>query len=124
MTAKNCVAHLAKTFSGPVVRNKKTIKMVMTAAAMGTLMTAVPVYAADLSGLAENIIDIISKMAIMVGVILGAWGVFQLVLAFKNDDPESKSRATQLIVVAAALISLPAILLQLGLTDYIQDFGS
>ena len=37
------------------------------------------------------------------GWLLLAWGIGQLVLAFKNEDADSKSRAMMLIVVAIIL---------------------
>lgn len=38
-----------------------------------------------------------------IGWLLLAWGIGQLVLAFKNEDADSKSRAMMLIVVAIIL---------------------
>lgn len=44
-----------------------------------------------------------------IGILLLAWGVGQLVLAFKNEDGDSKSRAIMLILSSIVLMSIGAI---------------
>lgn len=72
------------------------------------LLTTSVVFAADPS--AENIIkeivDVLFTIARYIGIILLAWGMISLALAFKNEDADSKSRSVLLIVVAIALIAL------------------
>lgn len=45
-----------------------------------------------------------------VGVILLVWGFAQLILAFKNEDADSKSRAIMAIMVGVALTALKTLL--------------
>lgn len=45
-----------------------------------------------------------------VGVILLIWGFAQLILAFKNEDADSKSRAIMALMVGVALIALKTLL--------------
>ena len=44
-----------------------------------------------------------------IGILLLAWGVGQLVLAFKNEDGDSKSRAIMLILSSIVLMSIGTI---------------
>ena len=44
-----------------------------------------------------------------IGVVLLAWGIGQLVLAFKNEDGDSKSRAIMLIVASIVLMGIAPI---------------
>jgi hypothetical protein len=52
----------------------------------------------------------IGRIGLYVGIILLAWGIFQLVMAFKNEDADSKSRAILVIVAAALLCAMDTIL--------------
>ncbi len=67
----------------------------------------------------ESMIDIIGLVFQAVGVVLSVYSVGQLVLAFKNEDADSKSRASTMLVVGVVLIALPAIISGLGLLDMI-----
>ena len=64
-------------------------------------------------------IDIIGMVFTAVGIILAIYSVGTLILAFKNDDPDSKQRASTMLVVAVVLIGFPAIIDQLNLTSYL-----
>lgn len=68
----------------------------------------------------DNMIEVIGTIFIAVGVILAVYSVGQLILAFKNEDADSKSRASTLLVVAIVLIAFPEIVKGLNLTSYIQ----
>lgn len=50
-----------------------------------------------------------------IGFILTLWGVGQLVLAFKNEDADSKSRAIMCIVAGVLLFGLKAFLKTVGI---------
>lgn len=75
-------------------------------ALMLTTLTMTPVFATDvIKGLVTQIWTIFKS----IGYLLGAWGVGQLILAFKNEDADSKSKAVMLLVAAAALMNLETI---------------
>ena len=78
-------------------------------------MLAIHVAAADEAD-AENavkgIIDVMLDIFKYIGIILLVWGIGQLVLAFRNEDADSKTRAVMLLVAAAALLTLPWLLSQ------------
>lgn len=67
----------------------------------------------------EEMISIVGLVFSAVGVILAVYSVGQLVLAFKNEDADSKSRASTMLVVAVILIAFPAIVNGLDLVDKI-----
>ena len=82
-----------------------------------------PVYAADTgaqvgwgtnTGNADTMIQsaagLMLKAASYVGFLLMIWGLIQLILAFKNEDADSKSRAIMTAVTGALLFGLRSIL--------------
>ena len=81
--------------------------------------TAWASWQSDVAGNAASMISIIDTIFQVVGVILTAFAVGQLVLAFKNEDADSKARATTMIVVGLVLIALPTVLKGLKLWNNI-----
>lgn len=85
-------------------------------------------YNADLGNAQANVKDILGNMISVielvfqaVGVVLLVYSIAQLVLAFKNEDADSKTRASTLLVVAVILVALPTIINNLHLLDYIGN---
>lgn len=64
----------------------------------------------DMDTLFGNMANIIIKIAFYVGAIVAISGIFQLVLAYKDDNSDSQTRAVRLIVVGAVLIGFRTIL--------------
>lgn len=65
----------------------------------------------DLSNtVVRSIIDVITQIAFYIGIILLVWSIVMLVLALKNEDADSKSRAIMLIVVSIALVGISALI--------------
>lgn len=93
---------------------------------MMTMFSMVPVFAssgdptATVGEILEKMISIIGMIFVAVGIILAIYSVGQLILAFKNEDADSKSRASTLLVVAIILIAFPALINFLGLSDYLN----
>ena len=69
----------------------------------------------DLDTLIGGIVDIIIKMASYVGMVLVIGGIFQLILAYKDDNADSQSRAIRNIVVGASLMGLRIFLVMAGI---------
>lgn len=93
---------------------------------MMIMLTMIPVFAsgsptATVGEILERMIDIIGMIFVAVGIVLAVYSVGQLVLAFKNEDADSKSRASTLLVVAIILIAFPAVIDFLGLTEYLSS---
>ncbi len=77
-----------------------------------------PVSASDLVG---TILGFIVKIFFYIGVILLLWAIGQLVLAFKNDDADSKSKAAMLLVVSIILMVIRPVFNSLGLGVTAKD---
>lgn len=76
-------------------------------------------YAATIRDLIEKMVSIIGTIFQAVGAVLTVYSVGQLILAFKNEDADSKSRASTMMVVGVVLIALPGVIEKLGLVDMI-----
>jgi hypothetical protein len=81
--------------------------LAMSAAAVTMVPTA---FAASLDAtsakIVKAILDLVQTLGLTIGIILLAWSVVMLILAFKNEDADSKSRAIMLLVVSIALIGI------------------
>ena len=53
--------------------------------------------------LVKNLLGYVFAIFRYIGWLLLAWGIGQLILAFKNEDADSKSRAMMLLIVAVIL---------------------
>ncbi len=106
-------------------RNTGKMKQLLTVALLASmcmvLFAFVPAFAAaDLASLLNQIIGIVKAIFVAVGIILLVYSIGQLALAFKNEDADSKTRASTMLVVAAVLIAFPAFIDKLNLTQYVN----
>lgn len=86
------------------------ITQLLVTAGISINAMAVPVLAAgQLDTIFGNLIALICKVFFYIGAILLAWAIGQLVLAFKNEDADSKSRAVMVLVCAIMLLSISTI---------------
>lgn len=89
--------------------------LAMSSASVAMMPTA---YAASSNGTGTNtgnkvlnaVLDVVFDMAFYIGIILLAWAVVMLILALKNEDADSKSRAIMLIAVSIALVGVGTLL--------------
>lgn len=58
----------------------------------------------------DNVLGVIYKIFRYIGILLLAWSIGMLVLAFKNEDADSKSRAMMMAVVSIVLVGIPSII--------------
>lgn len=91
-------------------------------AAAGCL-TGMPAYAraeraAKLMEILAGIVNIIATIIQAAGVLLVVYASGQLILSMKNEDADSKTRASTQLAVAVILICLPAIVKSLNLSSY------
>ena len=63
-------------------------------------------FAVDGNDVALEVIKIICYIGRLIGVVLAVWGIVQMILAFRNEDADSKTKATMTIVVGALLFGL------------------
>lgn len=59
--------------------------------------------------LMDKLIGTVCDVFRMIGALLLVWAIGQLVLAFKNEDADSKSRAMMVLVASILLLSLKSI---------------
>ena len=59
-----------------------------------------------MNSIVTQIIGVVLQIFMYIGIILLVWSIGMLILAFKNEDADSKSRAIMLMVVSIALIAL------------------
>lgn len=82
-----------------------------------------PLASGNATGQIKNVlnsmIEIVGIVFQAVGVILSVYSVGQLVLAFKNEDADSKSRASTMLVVGVCLIAIPQLVKSLNLVNMI-----
>ena len=82
--------------------------LAMSAAAVTMVPTAfaAPTLDATSKKIVQAILNLVQTLGLTIGIILLAWSVVMLILAFKNEDADSKSRAIMLLVVSIALIGI------------------
>ena len=66
-----------------------------------------------------KLLDVVTMIFRYIGILLLAWSIGMLVLAFKNEDADSKSRAMMLLVVSIILIGIDGILNIVGVRNLI-----
>lgn len=103
--------------------NQRLLFAALMLAAVTFMLIVRPAFAVEgedtVKDILEEMISIVGLVFSAVGVILAVYSVGQLVLAFKNEDADSKSRASTMLVVAVILIAFPAIVNGLDLVDKI-----
>lgn len=98
---------------------------VLLLSAIALIFISDPVLATATNDAMQNIItsvvdNVISPIFTGIGILLAFYSVGSLMLAFKNDDPDSKSRASMTLIVAIALVGFPAFVSKLGLLKYLK----
>lgn len=82
-------------------------------------------FAADTTVSADTlvgtILGFVVKIFFYIGIILLLWAIGQLVLAFKNDDADSKSKAAMLLVVSIILMVIRPVFDSLNIGVAIKD---
>lgn len=95
-----------KTKLSNIKNNLKVAGVVSAVVSSGLIAVA---NAGDASNLVGNLLGYVFGIFFFIGVLLLAWGIGQLVLAFKNEDGDSKSRAIMLIIASIVLMSVGGI---------------
>lgn len=62
-----------------------------------------------------GIVDFICKLALYIGIVIVATGIFMLIMAYKDDNSEQQTRGVRVAVVGAALVGFQALLRLTGL---------
>ena len=77
--------------------------MMATAVAMGITPE---VYAYDTKDAVNDILDIVYDIFKYVGIVLTLWGAGAFIMAYRNEDAESKTRAVMSLVAGISLVSI------------------
>ncbi len=103
-----------KKFLKGIRREEKIIAV--TGATVGAATIAMQANADGKAGtIVSNLLGYVFGIFFYIGIMLLAWGIGQLVLAFKNEDGDSKSRAIMLIIASIILMGISQIFNGLGL---------
>lgn len=106
------------------MKSKNILSKVKTAgvslsAIATTMMMAAPMafaeWEVDPETVVGGLVGYIWTIFRWIGVLLLAWSIGMLVLAFKNEDADSKSRSMMLLVVSILLMSVGTIFNELDL---------
>ena len=100
-------------------------KIALTSVVAVASTTVTAFAGGNASNVISGLLGYVFGIFFWIGVVLLAWGIGQLVLAFKNEDGDSKSRAIMIIVAAIVLLGIGTIFngLNLGVTATIKtDF--
>ena len=99
------------------MKNIKNKMLVASTAATSAIVAGavMPVLAADdykTKVWAEvwKVLDYILWFAALAGVVWAGWGVFQMVMGFKEEDAEKKNRGTMQLVAGLLLVCLKFVL--------------
>lgn len=95
---------------------KRTVAIASITSAMAAIIGTTGMYAGTASNIVKSLLSYVFGIFFWIGVVLLAWGVGQLVLAFKNEDADSKSRAIMLIIASIVLMSVGTIFSGLGIS--------
>lgn len=90
---------------------KKTIKSVAVPSCVAAAIacTTSTVFAVTPEQIIGKLLDGLFDIAKWIGIVLLVWGVISLILALKNEDADSKTRAIMTLAVAIGLICLGAL---------------
>lgn len=85
---------------------KKVLALGSTAAVSGMMFVTAFAAEMDIKGFVGNMLGYVVDMFTVVGVLIAVYAMAQFALAFKDDNPEQKSRSTILLVVGAILVGI------------------
>ena len=92
------------------LKNIRNGALAMSTASVAMMPTAYASGSATGNAVVNAVLDVVFDMAFYIGIILLAWSVVMLILALKNEDADSKSRAIMLVAVSIALVGVGTLL--------------
>ncbi len=92
------------------LKNIRNGALAMSTASVAMMPTAYAQGTATGNAVLNAVLDVVFDMAFYIGIILLAWSVVMLILALKNEDADSKSRAIMLVAVSIALVGVGTLL--------------
>ena len=106
----------------PKTKNQLIIMLAIVLVTLIALTGVIPVCAGTVgaASVVNKIVDLVFTIFTYIGILLLVWSIGMLVLAFKNEDADSKSRAMMMLVVSAVLIGLKPLLQTTGIMDILK----
>lgn len=107
-------------------KRKSMITTIVILSALTIVFCVCPAFAAGdaymgvIRTIVESMTGVIGNIFKVVGILLALYAVGALILAFKNEDPDSKTKASTILVVAIVLIAFPKIVESIGLDQFLQ----
>ncbi len=92
------------------LKNIRNGALAMSTASVAMMPTAYASGSTTGNAVVNAVLDVVFDMAFYIGIILLAWSVVMLILALKNEDADSKSRAIMLVAVSIALVGVGTLL--------------
>lgn len=89
------------------------VKMIQAGSALATSLCCMSMFsmaAVNATDIFSTLVGYICQIFMYIGIILLVWAVGQLVLAFKNEDADSKTRAVMVMVCSIILMSVGQII--------------
>lgn len=113
-----------KAIEGMVWLEHNKVEKAAMAAPVVAALSVVSAFAAndaasEVQSILENFTSVIYLVFQGIGFILGVYSVGTLIMAFKNDDPDSKIRSGTTLIIAVVLLLFPTVVSQLGILEKI-----
>ena len=103
--------------------HNKLEKAAMSAPLVAALSTAsafaANAAASEVQGILKKFTSVIYLVFQGIGFILGVYSVGTLIMAFKNDDPDSKIRSGTTLIISVVLLLFPKVVTDLGILEKI-----
>lgn len=100
-----------------MVKNKIITGLTLISASqvLGSASAATQLGTTDANAMLGNIIDFILTIANLLGTVFIVVGVFQFALAFKDENPDAKARATTFLIAGIIIFGLKLFLTNAGI---------
>ena len=109
MAGKRTLASIRGGIGERFGRIQRNWYSVMAAAAVGALNITPTLCAPSMDDIFDKLLDIIFDIAFYVGAVIVVIGIFNFVLAMKDENADGQSRGIKFIVVGIALVALKSL---------------
>lgn len=112
------------TVSKPNIGKRQLIFTAVLLGFLTGLLTISPAFAAEvppeLTSILGTLLEYIGIIFRGIGILLAIYAFGQMILAFKDENPDAKSKSASILVVGILLIAMPTIIEALDLVEYLS----
>ena len=114
------------TMSKPNIGKRQLLMTAVLLGLLTVLVTISPAFAAgatapsELTSILGTLLEYIGIIFRAIGILLAIYAFGQMILAFKDENPDAKSKSASILVVGILLIAMPTIINALNLTSYLS----